>query len=48
MKRGFEKKISMLTDDFAGRERQLRKKEADYKSENEKIKWEKGLLLKKF
>lgn len=48
MKRGFEKKISVLTEEFMGREREVRKKEMEYKSENEKIKWEKSLLLKKF
>lgn len=34
MKRGFEKKIAILTEEFTQRERDLRKKEADYKSEN--------------
>lgn len=48
MKKGFERKIAILTEDFSTRERELRKKEAEYKSENEKIKWEKSLLLKKF
>ena len=48
MKKGFEKKITIITDDFTTRERELRRKEIDYKTENEKIKWEKSLLLKKF
>jgi hypothetical protein len=48
MKKGFERKIAVLTEEFTTRERDLRKKEADYKTENEKIKWEKSLLLKKF
>lgn len=48
MKKGFEKKIKIITDDFTTRERDLRRKEIEYKTENEKIKWEKSLLLKKF
>ena len=48
MKRGFEKKISVLKEEHTVRERELRRKEADYKSQNEKIKWEKALLLRKF
>lgn len=48
MKKGFERKIAVLMEEFTTRERDLRKKEADYKTENEKIKWEKSLLLKKF
>ena len=39
MKRGFEKKIAVLTDEFSQKERELRRKEIDYKNENEKIKW---------
>jgi len=39
MKKGFEKKIQIITEDFTSRERELRKKEIDYKTENEKIKW---------
>ncbi len=48
MKKGFEKKITLLTEEFTTREKEVRKKEIEYKSENEKIKWEKSLLLKKF
>lgn len=48
MKKGFEKKIALLTEEFTAREKEVRKKEIQYKSENEKIKWEKSLLLKKF
>jgi hypothetical protein len=48
MKRGFERKIAVLMEEYSGRERELRKKELEFKSENEKIKWEKSLLLKKF
>jgi hypothetical protein len=48
MRRGFERKIAVLTEEFTGRERDLRKRESDFKNENEKIKWEKSLLLKKF
>lgn len=48
MKRGFERKIQKILEDFATKEREMRKKEYEYKSENDKIKWEKGLLLKKF
>ena len=32
MKKGFEKKIAVLTDEFSQRERDLRKKEVDYKT----------------
>ena len=48
MKRGFERRIAVLTEEFKGRERELRRKEAEYKSQNERIKWEKSLLLRKF
>ena len=34
MKRGFEKKIAILTEEFTHKERDLRKKEVDYKTEN--------------
>lgn len=39
MKKGFEKKIALLTEEFTTREKEVRKKEIEYKSENEKIKW---------
>ena len=32
MKRGFEKKIVILTEEFTQKERDLRKKEVDYKT----------------
>ena len=48
MKKGFEKKIALLTEEFTNKERDIRKKQLEYKSQNEKIKWEKSLLLKKF
>ena len=32
MKRGFEKKIAILTEEFTQKERDLRKKEVDYKT----------------
>jgi hypothetical protein len=34
MKKGFERKIAVMTEDFSSRERDLRKKESEYKSEN--------------
>ena len=48
MKAGFEKKIERLVEEHTVRERETRKKEYEYKAENDRIKWEKGLLLKKF
>ena len=48
MKRGFERRIAVLTEEFSGRERELRRREAEYKNQNERIKWEKSLLLRKF
>jgi restriction endonuclease S subunit len=48
MKKGFEKKIAVLTEDYLSKEREQRRREIDLKTENEKVKWEKGLLLKKF
>ncbi len=48
MKKGFEKKIQKIVEDAGTKEKEMRKRELDYKYENEKIKWEKNLLLKKF
>ena len=48
MKKGFERKIQTILDEFAGKEREMRRKEYEYKSENDRIKWEKGLLMKKY
>jgi hypothetical protein len=48
MKRGFEKRIANILEEFAFKEKELRRKEYEYKAENDKIKWEKSLLLRKF
>ena len=48
MKKGFEKKIQKIVEEAGTKEKEMRKRELDYKNENEKIKWEKNLLLKKF
>lgn len=48
MKKGFERKIVKIMEEFALKEKELRKKQYQYKAENDKIRWEKSLLLKKF
>ena len=48
MKKGFEKKIQKLMEEYGSKEKDMRKKEIEYRNQNEKIKWEKNLLLKKF
>ena len=48
MKKGFEKKIQKILEEAGNKEKEMRKRELEYKNENEKIKWEKNLLLKKF
>lgn len=39
MKKGFEAKMAFLIEDFANKEKEMHRKEADYKTENNKIKW---------
>ena len=48
MKKGFQKKIAGLMDGFGTKEKQMRRKEVDLKTQNDKVRWEKNLLLKKF
>lgn len=48
MKAGYEAKITRLISDFAGREREMKKKENEYRVESEKVKFERSLLLKKY
>ena len=35
-------------DEYKNKEKEMRKKEFEYKAENDRVKWEKGLLMKKF
>lgn len=48
MKNGFERKIQRLLEEHGQKEKEMRTKEFEYRAENDKVKWEKGLLLKKF
>lgn len=48
MKAGYDAKITRLISDYASRERDLKKKENEYRVEAEKVKFERSLLLKKY
>lgn len=48
MKAGYDAKIKRLVEDFAIRERDLKRKENEYRVEAEKVKFERSLLLKKY
>jgi hypothetical protein len=48
MKAGYDAKINKLLTDFSARERDMKRKENEYRVEAEKVKFERSLLLKKY
>ena len=48
MKAGYDAKITRLISDNSTREREMKKKENEYRIEADKVKFERTLLLKKY